>query len=121
MIVERLRDDGELTLVDAERDEFGISHAEVGAAALGVMKFPTEFVNAVGTHHMQPQTVDSVLGRVIVAADSLACVIDPVTEGNCEPTIALAALGLPADAETSLIDEVKQDEENLSGFLSVGA
>jgi hypothetical protein len=78
-------------------------------------------VNAVGTHHMPPQTVDSLLGRVIIAADSVACMIESVTESNCDPEIALAALGLPSDAAQSLIDEVKQDEENLSGFLSVGA
>ena len=120
-MLERLQGDDSVTLVDAEREEFGISHAEVGAAALGVMKFPTEFVNAVGTHHMPPQTVDSLLGRVIIAADSIACAIEPVTESNFEPELALAALGLPADAAQSLVDEVKQDEENLSGFLSVGA
>jgi putative nucleotidyltransferase with HDIG domain len=120
-VLERLENEEGVTLVDAEREEFGISHAEVGAAALGVMKFPTEFVNAVGTHHMPPQTVDSLLGRVIIAADTIACAIDPVTETNSEPAVALAALGLPSDAVESLIDEVKQDEENLSGFLSVGA
>ncbi len=119
-IVERLEHEGGLTLVEAERQEFGITHAEVGAAALGVMKFPAEFVNAVGTHHMAPHTVESLLGRVIVAADSIACELEPVTENNCDVETALAALGLPPDSGQSLMDEVRQDEENLAGFLTVG-
>ena len=57
---------------------------------------------------------------VSCTADALACTIEPVTETNSDPALALAALGLPADAAQSLIDEVKQDEENLAGFLTVG-
>ena len=68
-IAERMAAEDGLTLVEAERQEFGITHAEVGAAALGVMKFPAEFVTAVGVHHMDPSQVESLLGRVIIAAE----------------------------------------------------
>ena len=117
--LERMAEDSELTLVEAERAEFGISHAEVGAAALGVMKFPPEFVNAVGNHHAPPHTIESILGRVISCADALACAIEPIAEGNVTVVDALAALQLPADAEASLLEEVKADQENLAGFLTV--
>lgn len=118
-IVERLQNEPELTLVVAERDEFGISHAEVGAAALGVMKFPAEFVYAVGHHHDDPLQVESLLGRVVVAADAIACSLEPMLETNVDVAAALGALKIPAEAESLLLDEVQQDRENLAGFLTV--
>ncbi len=118
-IVERLATEEGLTLVDAERQEFGITHAEVGAAALGVMKFPAEFVTAVGVHHSDPNQVETLLGRVIICADAIACELNAVTEQNCTIEAALESLGLPPESKQSLLDEVVSDQENLTGFLTV--
>jgi hypothetical protein len=111
--------DPELALVEAERQEFGISHAEVGAAALGVMKFPAEFVYAVGHHHCEPTAVESLLGRVVLGADAIANHLEPTTERNADVSVALAALQIPVEAQDTLLDEVRQDQDNLSGFLTV--
>jgi putative nucleotidyltransferase with HDIG domain len=118
-ILERLEADPELTLVEAERQEFGISHAEVGAAALGVMKFPAEFVYAVGHHHHEPNQVESLLGRVVLGGDAIACALEPTTEGNADVATVLQALQIPVDAEPALLEEVRRDQENLAGFLTV--
>ena len=45
----------ELLLIDIENEEFGTTHAQVGAAALGVMRFPAEMAEAIGEHHSDPK------------------------------------------------------------------
>src|SRR4029079_19190415 len=45
-VLELLAADPELTRIEAERQEFGMTHAEVGAAALSVMRFPAVMVEA---------------------------------------------------------------------------
>jgi len=112
--------DRTLTLLDAERAEFGVTHAEVGAAALGVMRFPVELVEAIGAHHDDPAQVTSQLGRLLIAADALAIAVDGmVSEENAAVGDALEALDIPASAEQALVDEVTHDQENLAGFLTV--
>jgi putative nucleotidyltransferase with HDIG domain len=119
-VLERLAQDPALMLVDAEREEFGVTHAEVGAAALGVMRFPSEMVDAIAAHHNDPHTVPGLLGRLLVAADAIAIRLDGLdSEQNVEIGIALEALEIPAAAEENLLDEVRSDQENLAGFLTV--
>jgi putative nucleotidyltransferase with HDIG domain len=119
-VLERLAEDPTCTLVDAEREEFGITHAEVGAAALAVMKFPPDLTEAIGQHHTPPAEVTTTLGRLLVAADAIAIVVDGVTHENNAPIgEALEALDIPASAEESLVEEVRRDQENLAGFLTV--
>jgi putative nucleotidyltransferase with HDIG domain len=119
-VVERMDRDPELTLVEAERAEFGITHADVGAAALRVMKFPMEMVEALGSHHRPPSEVPTTLARIIIAADSMACDLAPSgRETNAPLPEAMAALDLPESAIQSLLEEVASDAEDLSGFLSV--
>lgn len=118
--LERLSQDRSMTLLDAEREEFGATHAEVGAAALGVMRFPQDLVEAIGSHHSEPATVTPLLGRLLIAADALAIEVDGITtEVNAPIGEALEALDIPASAEQTLLDEVKRDQENLAGFLTV--
>ncbi len=119
-VLERLAANPELTLVEAEREEFGVTHAEVGAAALGVMRFPTDMVDAIGAHHTDPAQTPAQLGRLLVAADALALEVDGFTsEQNIAIGVALEAIEIPASAEASLLEEVKRDQENLAGFLTV--
>ncbi len=119
-VIERLSQDRSLSLVEAELQEFGATHAEVGAAALGVMRFPVELVEAIGQHHTEPSEVSSLLGRLLIASDALGIEIDGVTsEANCPIGEALEALDIPASAEEGLLEEVKRDQENLAGFLTV--
>jgi putative nucleotidyltransferase with HDIG domain len=110
-----------VAVADAERTDFGMTHADIGGAALATMRFPDKLIEAVGKHHDDPSTVDGVLARVVIAADSLAHLVS----GDREPCVdlgdALRALEIPDSAHQGLIDEVRQDQDNLAGFLSVRA
>jgi putative nucleotidyltransferase with HDIG domain len=119
-VLELLAADPEMSRLEAERTEFGMTHAEVGAAALSVMRFPANMVDAIGTHHTPPAQVTSTLGRVLIAADSVALEVDGVTsEQNASIDEALEALEMPAGAGESLVAEVRSDQDNLAGFLTV--
>jgi len=107
-------------ICEIELEEFGATHAQVGAAALGVMRFPAEMVEAVGEHHTAPALVAPLLGRLLIAADAVALEVDGLTsEDNAPIGEALVALDIPAEAADSLVAEVRGDQENLAGFLSV--
>jgi putative nucleotidyltransferase with HDIG domain len=119
-VVELMAADPTLDKLEAERQEFGMTHADVGAAALGVMRFPAEMVEAIGAHHSDPPTVTPVLGRVLIAADSAAIEVDHITsETNVPLPEALEALDIPGAVSDSLLEEVRRDQENLAGFLTV--
>jgi len=108
-------------LVRAEVEEFGFSHAQVGAAALGIMKFPGDLVDAIARHHDDPSTTDGLMSRLLIAADALAQEIESGVrcESQVPAGVALVALGLGADAETDLVIEVRAGEEELAGILDV--
>jgi putative nucleotidyltransferase with HDIG domain len=119
-VVELMANDPSLDKLEAERREFGLTHAEVGAAALGVMRFPADMSEAIGAHHSDPTTVTSVLGRVLIAADSAAIDVDHIAgESNVPLPEALEALDIPGAVSDALLEEVRRDQENLAGFLTV--
>jgi HD-like signal output (HDOD) protein len=97
-----------------------MTHADVGAAALSVMRFPADMVEAIGSHHTPPAEVTAHMGRVLIAADAIAIEIDHITsEHNAPIDEALEALDIPGASAESLLDEVRSDQENLAGFLTV--
>jgi putative nucleotidyltransferase with HDIG domain len=119
-VLSRLAADPDLTRCDAEHLEFGVTHAEVGSAALSVMRFPAEMVEAIGQHHTEPALVTSRLGRVLVAADAIALEIEASDSENHAPLAdALEALEMPVASADNLLEEVRSDQDNLSGFLTV--
>jgi putative nucleotidyltransferase with HDIG domain len=119
-VLELLASDPTIGPLEAEQREFGMTHADVGAAALSVMRFPADMVEAIGSHHSEPASVTSHLGRLLVASDAVAIAVDGLkSEENAPIGDALEALDIPASSEESLIEEVKRDQENLAGFLTV--
>jgi len=108
-------------LSEIEREEFGATHAQVGAAALGVMRFPAEVVEAVAQHHTEPEQVTSLLGRLLIAADAVALELDGLeSEENASIGEALESLDVHASVADTLVDEVRRDKQNLASFLSAG-
>jgi HD-like signal output (HDOD) protein len=119
-VLELLANDPMLERLEAERQEFGMTHAEVGAAALSVMRFPADMVEAIGSHHTPPASITSHMGRVLVAADAVSLELDHISsEHNVPIGDALEALDIPAGASDALLEEVRKDQENLAGFLTV--
>jgi putative nucleotidyltransferase with HDIG domain len=119
-MIERHIAEPDRPLVEIELEEFGATHAEVGAAALGVMRFPAEMVEAISTHHTPPSEVTPLLSRLLIAADAVALEVDGFdSEDNAPIGDALEALDIPASAADGMVDEVRSDQENLSSFLTV--
>ena len=119
-MIERRAANPDAPLIEIEMEEFGATHAQVGAAALGVMRFPAEMVEAIAGHHNPPAGVTSLLGRLLIAADAVALEVDGVdSEDNAPIGEALEALEIPAASAEGMVDEVRGDQENLSSFLSV--
>src|SRR3954447_17552796 len=119
-VLELLASDPTLGRLEAELREFGMTHADVGAAALSVMRFPADMVEAIGSHHTPPAQVTSHLGRLLVAADAVAIEVDHMkAEVNVPIGEALEALDIPAASADGLLEEVRKDQENLAGFLTV--
>jgi HD-like signal output (HDOD) protein len=84
------------------------------------MRFPAEMVEAIGQHHTEPALVTSRLGRVLVAADAIALEIEASDSENHAPLAdALEALEMPVASADNLLEEVRSDQDNLSGFLTV--
>jgi putative nucleotidyltransferase with HDIG domain len=119
-MIERHGAEPDRPLVEIELEEFGATHAEVGAAALGVMRFPADMVEAIGTHHTTPSEVEPLLGRLLIAADAVALAVDGIdSEENTPIGECLEALSIPASSADGMVDEVRGDQENLSSFLTV--
>ena len=117
--MERRKANPQLSLIDIENEEFGATHAQVGAAALGVMRFPAEIVEAIAGHHREPRGVSSLLGRLLIGADALALEVDGgYAEENVAIGDALAALEIASSAGDGLVDEVCRERENLNSFLT---
>ncbi len=108
----------EMLLVDIENQEFGATHAQIGAAALGVMRFPAEVVGAIAEHHREPTAVTSALGRLLIAADAVALAVDGIdTEENVTIGDALEALEIAPALGDGLVADVRRDQDNLASFL----
>lgn len=103
-----------------ERELFGITHAEVGAAVLREWKFPPVFVRAVADHHRPPTDVADQLTRVVIAGERLAHRLTGEGDGPpLDPAEALEVLGIPASAERSILTEMDAEMDALEQFLEI--
>lgn len=87
-----------ISLVEAEREAFGLSHAEVGAYLLGLWGIQGGVLEAVSLHHapgdLRRAAFDPVLAVHIADEFSRAASQHPVWEGTTLDQPALEALGL---------------------------
>jgi HD-like signal output (HDOD) protein len=90
---------GDTTLIQAEREAFGASHADVGAFLLGVWGLPTPLVEAVALHHEPNRTRQRAFSPVtaVHVADALAQYKGSTGDEHGEMDAKyLQELGLPA-------------------------
>lgn len=117
---QRVVRDQRLSILEAEREEYGMTHAETGASALALMRFPDDLVDAVGSHHRDVSEARSALGRLVITAESLAAHVNGGGPGeHASIPDAVRALDLPASAVETLLEEVRQDRAHLAAFLNV--
>lgn len=105
-------------LDDAEREAFGMTHAEAGADALEIWQFPASFVDAVRRHH-DPVSSVRPLGQAVILGGAIAALVEPVELGEhharLEPT--LAELGMSPTLGRALVSRTKQELEGIVSFL----
>ncbi|MFN8035309.1 MAG: HDOD domain-containing protein [Acidimicrobiia bacterium] len=119
-VVQRVAEEG-ITLTQAEREEFGLSHAEVGAAALDLMSFPIDAVRAVRDHHSTPVLDTPMFTRVCAGASLLAHLVENSPQESDEvPMALLQEFGVGEDNLAAVVDEVRLHVEALTGFMTVG-
>ncbi|MCZ7527255.1 MAG: HDOD domain-containing protein [Acidimicrobiia bacterium] len=110
----------ECTLVEAEEDELGTTHAEIGALVLESMRFPPAVVEAVEHHHTPFGTGRNRLALVAALAEVLAReVMRTPPEADVEVRDVLGALGLGVGDLAFLRGEVAVETEALAGFLTL--
>jgi HD-like signal output (HDOD) protein len=81
----------------AERDRYGMTHAEVGERVLGAWKLPADLASAVGSHH------DPVVADTAPLTRTLAVAAAMVHGGDAVPTVVDLADGQVAALNTSTL------------------
>jgi HD-like signal output (HDOD) protein len=108
-------DDGE-ALLEAERGEFGIDHAQAGSRVLGAWRFPEDFVEAVGSHHREPTGASSLLAKALAAGDALAGVaMSGGTVGGEEPPPAWEDLD---ESDRAALEVARIEPDSLEGLAA---
>jgi HD-like signal output (HDOD) protein len=104
-------------LADAERAEYGITHAWAGAMALEAWKFPAGFVEAVGGHH---DGLADPLARAVAAGDALAVHLGhvPGHVGTPAAEEALAAAGIDPSRLDAVLMRVRAELDDLACLLA---
>lgn len=98
-------------LLDAERDMFGATHAEAGAAALTAWRLPARLVRAVHDHHVPLEGRGDALTKVLIAGEALACLVEDLglVEPRSELGVALEVLGIDAGRTATLVAETRAE------------
>jgi HD-like signal output (HDOD) protein len=110
----------DVSLVTAEREEFGVSHADIGSYALASVKFPRSLVDAVRDHHRPPNPDQAPLTRVVIAAASLSYHLDGGTpESHVPIERALDALDISIGRLPDLCADTTDKVGELSGFVGL--
>ncbi|HZR14221.1 MAG TPA: HDOD domain-containing protein [Acidimicrobiia bacterium] len=110
------RDACSLTL--AEREEFGITHARIGAVVLDTLRFPRSMANAVEMHHLPLDRTDPPLARVIAASDALAHLAADSRADTSGARRLLTLLDVDPDTLDTLVPRVHEKADALAGFIA---
>ena len=93
------------------------------AEVVGTVVSTRKDSNLLGLKLLLTREVDSHMkptGNWVVAADAVAIEVDHLkSEENAPVADALEALDIPGSAAEALLEEVRKDQENLAGFLTV--
>lgn len=110
------------SLTWVEREDLGLTHADIGARALDRMRFPSDIVTAIGEHHLLPNARTSVLGRIVFVADLLAhCTAGQPFEAAITMEQALHAAGFAEDDPATLVELTRVELDQFTGFLNASA
>ena len=102
----------------AANDELEGAHPQVGAAALSIMRFPADMVEAIGEHHGPLDRVASPWGRLLIAADAVALTVSGSDHETNAPLATVAdAFGWSGAVADAVVGEVRGARDDLSEFV----
>jgi HD-like signal output (HDOD) protein len=112
-------DDGRQTVVQAEQEVFGATHAQVGAYMLGLWGLPDPIVEAVAFHH-SPDECPGVAFAPLTAVHVANCLVhedhgreeDVAVEQLSEAYLDRLALGDRLEAWREVCSQIGQEEED---------
>ena len=133
-LIERVGAEDGAALQAAERELFGIDHAQAVARVLAAWRFPDDFVDALATHHDPLGSSPSVLARTLTGGEVLARLameahaegveladeeseeLPPIEDADVE---ALAAARVPHDAVPGVVAQVQRGFRGLADAISI--
>lgn len=113
---------------EAERDEFGFDHAELGALVAEKWKLPRRLVMAIRHHHSDPEDYPELApdeSRLIALTSvvTLCCTKlgygrrEPIEEIDVSSLPAWSFLGLGADDVEPVLEQVSEEAKNAEGLF----
>lgn len=113
--------EGRTPILAAEHEAFGTTHAQAGADVLDSWRFPKSFVRAIAGHHNHPEQIPELLGRIVVAGETIALQLDDsmAHDGACDLAEAIESLGIHPNRTRRLVLDVRSELEVVAGFLGV--
>ena len=122
-VLEKVRVNG-LSMVEAEEEVMGFSHAEVGGWLCERWKFPPVLTSPIRFHHRVEKVDKNYMGitSIVHLADNLSKRAQIGNSGdNKTPDIQLPAqrhLDLKEDDLDKIVEQLKEEEEKVRSFLS---
>lgn len=106
-----------LLSVQAEREEYGIDHAEAAAMVLEQWRLPHALVDAVRMHHQPIDDVDGRIARFVLVGEALAELEEAHAHGPAvAPSEALMAL--PAPLVERIRVEMRSEMDRITALFS---
>jgi putative nucleotidyltransferase with HDIG domain len=111
------------SLLADETALYGADHAALGAEALAAWNLPPLIVDALRTHHHDPNALSSKLGRALILGEALARAAFDMPMFNHEPSedpdVVFAALGLTIASVDTFVARTAEETETLAGLLGI--
>ena len=114
---------------EAERDEFGFDHAELGAMVAEKWKLPRRLVQAIRHHHADPEDYPELApdeGRLVALTSVVTLCCTRLGHGRREPIDSIDVASLPAwsyleltpDDVEPVLEVVSEEAKNAEGLFS---
>jgi HD-like signal output (HDOD) protein len=107
----------DISLAFAEREEFGVTHARIGAVVLDSLNFPAAMTTAIEMHHLPLDRKDPPLALVVAAANVLSHVVAGDDTAVADTVRLVGLLDEDVTRLDALCDNVRDEADALSSFL----
>lgn len=109
-----------VSVIDSEREVFGLAHPEVSGFALERLRFPADVATAVAEHHLMPARGSGPLGRTLFLADLLAHELEQTPyEAGATLATGLEWLGIDAAEGARLLDQTRASARKVEPLQSL--